>query len=90
MSYQFLLLKECRQILHTTGRACCRAGIHCWSARNPVRTGLIKDIKVQVNKQKPNPDSYRDTSSRDEVDSDKMPIAPTFHLPAIFLLAVVI
>jgi hypothetical protein len=27
---------------------------------------LNKDIKVQVNKQKPNPDSYRDTSSPDE------------------------
>ncbi|GAB2842833.1 hypothetical protein [Ferruginibacter profundus] len=26
----------------------------------------VKDIKVQVNKQKPNPDSYRDTSSPDE------------------------
>ena len=27
---------------------------------------LIKDIKVQLNKQKPSPDSYRDTSSPDE------------------------
>ena len=36
--------------LHTTARACYRAGIHCSSCPEPM---LIKDIKVQVNKQKP-------------------------------------
>jgi predicted MarR family transcription regulator len=35
--------------LLTTGMACCRAGIHCSSCPEPL---LIKDIKVQVRKQK--------------------------------------
>jgi len=34
----------------TTGKACCRAGIHCSSGPAPL---LNKDIRVQVNKQKP-------------------------------------
>jgi len=36
--------------LQATFEACCRAGIHCSSCPEPL---LIKDIKLQVNKQKP-------------------------------------
>jgi len=35
--------------LRLTGRACCRAGIHCSSSPEPL---LNKDKKVKVNKEK--------------------------------------
>jgi hypothetical protein len=54
--------KGCSQ---RTGLAC-RAGIHCSSSPEPL---LIKDIKVQVNKQKPN--SVRPAQMKH--NSDKMP-----------------
>jgi hypothetical protein len=60
--------------LHLTGRACCRAGIHCSSCPEPL---LIKDIKVQVNKQKPN--NVRPAQMKH--NSDKMTIAPTSSQP---------
>jgi hypothetical protein len=60
--------------LPTTGRACCRAGIHCSSCPEPL---LIKDIKVQVNKQKPN--IVRPAQMKH--NSDKMTIAPTSSQP---------
>jgi hypothetical protein len=58
----------------TTGRACCRAGIHCSSCPEPL---LIKDVKVQVNKQKPNNDS----PAQMKHNSDKMTIAPMSSQP---------
>ena len=60
--------------LQLTNRACCRAGIHCSSCPEPL---LIKDIKVQVNKQKPN--SVRPAQMKH--NSDKMPIAPLSSQP---------
>jgi hypothetical protein len=64
------LLEKCQ----LTGRACCRAGIHCWSCPEPL---LIKDIKVQVNKQKPN--NVRPAQMKH--NSDKMTIAPMSSQP---------
>jgi hypothetical protein len=60
--------------LQLTGRACCRAGIHCSSCPEPL---LIKDIKVQVNKQKPN--TVRPAQMKH--NSDKMTIVPTSSQP---------
>jgi hypothetical protein len=56
----------------------CRAGIHCLSARNPYTVlGLIKDIKVQVNKQKPK----IDCPAQMKHNSYKMTIAPISSQP---------
>jgi len=52
----------------------CRAGIHCSSGPEPL---LIKDIKVQVNKQKPN--NVRPAQMKH--NSDKMTIAPMSSQP---------
>ena len=49
-----------------TSRACCRAGIHSSSSLEPLP---IKDIKVQVTKQKPN--DVRPAQMKH--NSDKMP-----------------
>jgi len=60
--------------LQPTSRACCRAGIHCSSRPEPL---LIKDIKVQVNKQKPN----KERQAQMKHNSDKMTIAPMSSQP---------
>jgi len=60
--------------MNTTGRACCRAGIHCLSCPEPL---LIKDIKVQVNKQKPG----AVCPAQIKHNSDKMTIASTSRQP---------
>ncbi len=60
--------------LQLTGRACCGAGIHCSSSPEPL---LIKDIKVQVNKQKPK----IECPAQMKHNSDKMTIAPTSCQP---------
>jgi len=60
--------------LPLTGRACCRAGIHCSSSPEPL---LIKDIKVQVNKQKPGDVC----PAQMKHNSEKMPIAPMSSQP---------
>jgi len=57
-----------------TARACCRAGIHCSSCPEPL---LNKDIKVQVNKQKPN----NVCPAQMKHNSDKMTIALTSSQP---------
>jgi len=57
-----------------TARACCRAGIHCSSCPEPL---LNKDIKVQVNKQKPN----NVGPAQMKHNSDKMTIALTSSQP---------
>jgi hypothetical protein len=60
--------------LRTTSGACCRAGIHCSSCPEPL---LIKDIKVQVNKQKPSDVGPAQMKN----NSDKMTIAPKSSQP---------
>jgi hypothetical protein len=60
--------------LPPTSRACCRAGIHCSSSPEPL---LIKDIKVQVSKQKPN----NVGPAQMKHNSGKMTIAPTSCQP---------
>jgi len=65
---------KCQLALPTTSGACCRAGIHCSSCPEPL---LIKDIKVQVNKQKPN----KVGPAQMKHNSDKMTIAPTSRQP---------
>jgi hypothetical protein len=60
--------------LQLTSRACCRAGIHCSFSPEPL---LIKDIKVQVNKQKPN--SVRPAQMKH--NSDKITIVLTSSQP---------
>ena len=62
------------------GRACCRAGIHSSSSSEPPAGPcglLIKDIKVQVNKQKPN--NVGPTQMKH--NSDKMTIASMSSQP---------
>jgi len=61
-------------LLQPTSRACCRAGIHCSSCPEPL---MIKDIKVQVNKQKLN--NVRPAQMKH--NSDKMTIAPMSSQP---------
>jgi hypothetical protein len=55
--------------LHTTGRACLQGWNSCCVRPEPL---LIKDIKVQVNKQKPS--NVRPAQMKH--NSDKMTIAP--------------
>jgi len=60
--------------LPLTSRACCRAGIHCSSCPEPL---LNKDIKVQVNKQKPSDVC----PAQMKHNSDKMTIASMSSQP---------
>ena len=62
------------KVWQATGRACLQGWNSLLVRPEPL---LIKDIKVQVNKQKPN----NECQAQMKHNSDKMPIAPTSSQP---------